>query len=181
MEKFKLISIIAYLVGILFWFVLWKLVIGYEWLKKEPNLHFPLWGGCFVLLINLLLTWFSATPSYEIEIGIYAYVERNGITVAGFGMAIAVFVVLKFKDSFDVLKNSASKKFLQLVFTSFLIVVLGVLPLYWIPQIDGWLTVLRNLKTIPYLYSLFILASAIVIYLHIFKEDKRYEAKDKNE
>ena len=55
-------------------------------------------------------------------------------------------------------------------FISFLIIVLGVLPLYWIPQIDGWLTILRNFKTIPYLYSLFILASAIVLYLHILKD-----------
>ena len=113
----------------------------------------------------------ATTPSYKVEIEIYEYVERNGITVAGFSMAIAVFVVLTFRDQVDNLKRKESKKFLQLVFISFLIIVIGVLPLYWIPQVDGWLTILRNLKTIPFLYSLFILASAIVIYLHILKEE----------
>jgi hypothetical protein len=156
MDEFKIISVVAYSIGLVGWFLIWKFIIGYDWLKKEPLMHIPLWGGVIVLLINIFLTGISSTPSYEIEIGIYNYVEKNGITVAGFSMAIAVFVVLTFKDSINVLRHDESTQFL---------------PLYWIPQVDGWLTVLRNLKTIPFLYSLFTLASAIVIYLHILKKD----------
>ena len=171
MDKFELISIIAYSIGLIFWFILWNVLIGYKYLKESPLMHIPLWGCSLVILANLIFTWLATTPSYKVEIEIYEYVERNGITIAGFAMAIAVFVVLTFRDQVDILKKKESKKFLQLVFISFLIIVVGVLPLYWIPQIDGWLTILRNLKTIPFLYSLFILASAIVIYLHMLKEE----------
>ena len=171
MDLYRYISVVAYLVGLLFWFVIWKAIVGYHWLKKEPLMHVPFWGACFVLLLNMFLAFISDIPTYQVEIGIYSFVETNGITVAGFAMAIAVFVVITFKGSINVLKHKESSKFLQLIFTSFLVVVLGVIPLYWIPQVDGWLTVLRNLKTIPFTYSLFILASAIVIYLHILKED----------
>ena len=79
-----------------------------NWLKKEPLMHIPLWAGALVFAINIFLTWISSTPSYEIEIGIYEFVERNGITVAGFAMAIAVFVVLKFKDTVNMLKHEES-------------------------------------------------------------------------
>lgn len=167
------ISAISYVVGLILWFYVWKHTVGYDWLKKEPGLYFTLVGCSLVLVINIALTLIAETPTYEIEIGIYEYVERNGITIAGFSMGIAVFVVLTFKDSLDILKHPESMKFLQLVFFSFLIVILGVLPLYWIPQVDGWLTVLRNLKTIPYLYSVFLLASAIIVYLHILRKDMK--------
>ena len=175
LDIFEQISIFSYIIGLFLWFIFWKYIIGYNYLKKIPTLHIPFWGFSFVMIINIILTYLSTTPAYDIEIGIYSYVERNSITVATLALGIAVFVVLTFKDQLNMLKHAHSTKFLQLVFISFLIVVLGSLPLYWIPQIDGWLTVLRNLKTIPFLYSLFTLASAIVIYLHILKDELNKE------
>ena len=171
MDIFEQIGIFGYAVGLLFWFIFWKFIVGYDFFKKIPLLHLPFWGFCFVMIINIILTYVATTPTYAVEVGIYSYVERNSITIATFALGIAVFVVLTFKEHFNMLKHVYSTKFLQLVFISFLIVIIGVLPLYWIPQIDGWMTVLRNLKTIPFLYSLFTLASAIVIYLHILKDE----------
>jgi hypothetical protein len=66
-----------------------------------------------------------------------------------------------------------------LVFTAFLLGVIGVLPLYWVPQIYGWLTILRHLKTIPELYSVFILGSAMIIYVDSIKiQDLKNVAKE---
>lgn len=175
MDIYESISIGLYAAGLVFWFPLWKIVMGYSYFKKEPYLYLPFAGCILLFLVNILLTWLGHTPEYEVEIGIYEYVENNGVTVAGFAMAIAVFVVLTFREHVNVLNHPESKKFLELVFYSFLIVLLGVLPLYWIPQTDGWLTVLRNFKTIPYLYSLFILASGIILFIHILNDEYEHE------
>jgi len=161
------ISVIGYSIGLFLWLLLWKYIVGFKWLKKEKTLYLPFIGCLLLLIANIILTWLSKVHSYEIEAGVYDYVEKNAITVASFSMGIAVFVVLKFKPVVDILEHEESVMFLKCVFYSFLIVLLGVLPLYWIPQEIGWIQILRNLKTIPYLFALFILASGIIFYLHI--------------
>jgi hypothetical protein len=103
-------------------------------------------------------------------LGIYSYVERNGITVAGFALGIAVFVVISFKTLVDIMERKEAIKFLQLCFAAFLLVIIGVLPLYWVPQEFGWLTTLRHLKTIPMIYSAFTLGSGIIVFLHVMKD-----------
>ena len=170
MDQYEAISLCFYGGGLLLWPYIWSKIIGFERMKRIPLLQLPFYMCIALFILNLILVYLAETPTYTIEIGIYEYVERNGITVAGFAMAIAVFVVLTFRERVDIMGHPESRKFLELVFFSFLIVVLGVLPLYWIPQLDGWLTVLRNYKTIPYLYSLFILASAIVLYLFMLND-----------
>lgn len=80
-------------------------------LKKEPLMHIPFWGACFAFLLNISLAIISEIPTYQVEIGIYSFVETNGIIIAGFARAIAVFVVITFKDSINVLKHKKSSKF----------------------------------------------------------------------
>lgn len=41
------------------------------------------------------------------------------------------------------------------------------------PPKDYWLTALRHIKTVPYLYSLFILAAAITIFIYETEFNKR--------
>ena len=163
--NFVTLGVAIYAVGLMFWFVFWQWAIGYDRLTKERTLHIALWGGALVFLINMILTSLAEIPEYGVEIGIYSFVEDNAKTVAGFTLGIAVFVVVTFRDTVS-LEREESRKFLQLVLTSFLFSIMGVLPLYWVPQVFGWLTVLRHLKTVPYLYSLFTLAAAMMIYLH---------------
>jgi uncharacterized membrane protein len=114
-----------------------------------------------------------------VEIGIYGFVERNATTVATFTLGIAVFVVLTFEKTESLLDRDESREFLLLVFSSFVLSIVGVLPLYWVPQVFGWLTTLRHLKTVPYTYSLFLLAAAMLIYLHeILGSQKRDQKTD---
>jgi predicted small secreted protein len=167
---FEILEIIIYIVGVVVWFIYWHYLIGFDWLKKERLLHITFWGGTFVLLMNALLTFFSTVPEYSVELGIYSYVERNGITIAGLTLGIAVFVVISFKTLVDILERPEAIKFLKLCFFSFLLIVIGVLPLYWVPQEFGWLTTLRHLKTILMIYAAFTLGSGIIVFLHIMKD-----------
>jgi ABC-type multidrug transport system fused ATPase/permease subunit len=116
-------------------------------------------------------------PEYGIEVGIYGFVERNAITVATFTLGIAVFVVLTFDKTANLLDQDESREFLLLIFSSFVLSLLGVLPLYWVPQVFGWLTTLRHLKTVPYTFSLFILAAAMLIYLAEILAHQRQERR----
>jgi hemerythrin-like metal-binding protein len=165
MNEFKILSILIYIIGLPLWFFLWRQLIGFEWLEKIPKLKITFYGGAFALIVNLILTYFSEIPEYGVELGIYAYVERNAITVAGLSLAIATFIIVTFSRVTTVEQDEKMHIFLTSVFTSFLMGILGVLPLYWVPQIYGWLTILRHLKTIPELYSVFILGSAMIIYI----------------
>jgi hemerythrin-like metal-binding protein len=165
MDQFKIISILIYVIGLPLWVLLWRQLIGFEWLNKIPKLKITFYGGAFALLANMALAYVSEIPEYAIELPLYAYVERNAITVAGLSLAIATFIIVTFSRVSTVEQDEKMHLFLTSVFTSFLMGILGVLPLYWVPQIYGWLTTLRHLKTIPELFSVFILGSAMIIYV----------------
>jgi len=179
MNIFQIISVGIYAVGLILWFHTWKILIGYDWLNIIPKLKITFFGGAFTLFVNMILATISEIPEYGIELGVYAYVERNAITVCGLSLAIATFIIVTFSKVTTVETDEKMTKFLTLVFTAFLLGVLGVLPLYWVPQIYGWLTILRHLKTIPELYSVFILGSAMIIYVDSIKiQDIKAVAKE---
>jgi len=179
MDYYQTISVAIYGIGLVLWFIVWKMLIGYDWINKIPKLRITLFGGAFAILVNLILATIAEIPEYGVELGIYSYVERNAITVAGLSLAIATFIIVTFSRVTTVETDEKMTKFLTLVFTSFLLGVLGVLPLYWVPQIYGWLTILRHLKTIPELYSVFILGSAMIIYVDSIKlQDIKDVAKE---
>jgi hypothetical protein len=159
------IAVIIYGLALPGWLVAWHFLVGYDWLAKRRLLFVALAGGIFVFLANIGLGLLSEIPSYAVELNVYSYVEQNAKTVAGLALAIAVFVLMKFDKEVGRAGGSSRRKFLSLIFWSFLFAVVGCLPLYWMPPVDGWLTVLRHLKTVPFTYSLFILAAAIIVYI----------------
>ena len=170
MNQYDHTAVIIYLVGGFFWVYLWHLLVGFRWLKDKPLLHVPFFGGIFVFGINSLLSLLTTVPDYDIELKLYPYVEENAKTVASLSLAIAIFVFFKLEKSEKGLNSQISRKFLSLILWSFLLAVIGCLPLYWVPPIEGWLTVLRHLKTVPFTYSIFILSSSIILFI--------YEAND---
>jgi hypothetical protein len=169
---FKNLAILIYTIGLILWFFVWKGLVGYKWLKIERLMYLPFLGGVFAFVVNIILAYYAAIPEYGVEIGIYGFVESNAKTIATFTLGIAVFVVVTFNKEVNILDQEESRQFLTLVFSSFLMSVVGVLPLYWVPQNFGWLTTLRHLKTVPYLYSLFIFAAAMAIYIYEVKKEK---------
>jgi len=169
---FHNLAIGIYFLGLVLWFFVWRGLVGYDWLKKEKLMLMPFIGGAFALIVNMMFAYYAEIPEYSVEIGIYGFVESNAKTIATFTLGIAVFVVVTFEKTVNILDQNESRHFLQLVFSSFLLSVVGVLPLYWVPQNYGWLTTLRHLKTVPYLYSLFIFAAAMVIYIYEIKKEK---------
>ena len=170
------IALFLYLFGTALWLYLWHLMIGYKLIQEKKMLYISFVGPIVNFLINIVLACYTRIPDYETELNIYLYVERNATTIAGLALAISIFVVLKFGKDTPTFINPSTKIFLFLNFWAFLYAVIGCLPLYWIPPVKGALTVLRHIKTVPYTYSLFTLAGAIIIFLYQIKE----EIPDKN-
>ena len=169
--NYTYLAVAIYLVGIPGWVLVWRKVVGgREWFREVPYLYVPFWGAIMVLLVNAALSSIAEIPEYGVEIGIYGFVEGNAKSVAAFSLGIAIFVVVTFEKFSDILDQEESKKFIIMLFSSFLFSVIGVLPLYWVPQIFGWLTTLRHLKTVPYTYSVFIFAAAMIFYIHEVRE-----------
>ena len=165
MTAFDRAAMIIYSIGCLGWFYLWHKLIGPGWLSEKRALYIAYFGAVFVFLVNIILSFYGKTPDYATELAIYPYVEQNAKTIAGLSLAIAIFVFFKYNQEDKILESSSSRKFIFLIFCSFLFSVVGCLPLYWIPPIDGWLTVLRHIKTVPFTYSVFFLAAAIIIFI----------------
>lgn len=163
-------AIFIYGSGLFLWIYLWAKMIGYTFLQEKKLLYIAFLGPIINFLINIVLSFYTKIPTYETELNIYLYVETNATTVAGLSLAIAIFVVLKFNsDTKPVTDNPLSKMFLFLIFWAFLYAIVGCLPLYWIPPVSGGLTILRHIKTVPYTYSLFTLAAAIILFCYQIK------------
>ena len=161
---YVLVSSIAYIVGLIGWLILWNYIPGYRWLKREKLMYIPFILCLVTFLINLYLVSIAQIPIYGGEITI---LEGNAKAIAGFSLGITAFVILTFKAKMNILEMKEAEVFLKLIFVSFLFIVLGVLPLYWGPQTDEYLGMLRHLKMVPYLYSVYLFASGIMVFLHI--------------
>jgi hypothetical protein len=164
-------ALLIYFLAVPGWLIVWHALVGWEWLLRYRLLLVAFGGALFVFLANIALAFAAATPSYDTELGVYSYVENNAKTVAEFSLAIAIFVLVQFDKKTAVIEPRAARKFLSLIFWSFLFAVVGCLPLYWMPPVASWLITLRHLKTVPFTYSLFILASAIVIFIRETNKD----------
>ena len=166
MHKSSIIALVVYSIGLFGWYGVWHYLIGFSLLKKIRLLYFPFWGAQFVFAVNIILAFFSVDHDYATELQLYPYVENNAKTIAGMSLAIAVFWVFVTNDRVLDKAHILVKLFLWLLFWAFLISVIGTLPHYWVPPGDQWLTTLRHIKSVPYFYSLFVLASALIVFLY---------------
>jgi len=160
------IAFMAYLVGLAGWYGVWHYLLGFSILKRMKLLLLPFLGAQFVFGVNMVLAFFTESCDYTTELALYQYVEANATTVGGMSLAIAVFWVFASRGNMLEEADPLVKMFLWLLFWSFLFSVLGVLPLYWCPPGGYWLMTLRHIKTVPFLYGLFTLASALVVFMY---------------
>ncbi|ROQ24204.1 hypothetical protein [Gallaecimonas pentaromativorans] len=160
------IAITVYSLGLLGWYGLWHALVGYPLLAKLKYLRIPFWGAQFVFVANVVLGYYTPEIDYQTELALYPYVEANATTVASMSLAIAVFWVFVSKDKPLEEAGSLVKIFLWLLLWSFLISVMGALPLYWVPPGGYWLMTLRHLKCLPFFYSLFLLSSALIVFMY---------------
>ncbi|WP_115720243.1 hypothetical protein [Gallaecimonas mangrovi] len=166
MDPAAYIAITIYSLGLIGWYLLWHALVGLPLLNKLRYLHIPFWGAQFVFIANIVLGAFAPHIDYQTELQLYPYVETNSTTVAGMTLAIAVFWVFVSKNKPLEETGSLVKIFLWLLLWSFLIAVMGTLPLYWVPPGGYWLMCLRHLKSVPFFYSLFLLSSALIVFMY---------------
>jgi hemerythrin-like metal-binding protein len=174
-DEFKIASILIYILALPLWVLLWWKLIGFGWFKKIPYLQVTFYGALAVLAINLFLAYLAEIPEYDTETGLYTYVETNAITVAGLALVIATLSIVTLSRGSSIDQDRRMNLFIKCIFTAFLLGILGVLPLYWVPQVYGWLTLLRHIKTVPEIFSVFLLGSAMLVYLSMVKV---HELKD---
>ena len=117
-------------------------------------------------MVNIILSFYATINEYSQELTLLSYVEANAKTVATLSFAIALFVVLGIKNQKLSESDPCTKLFLWLIFWAFLFSVIGTLPLYWMPAQKYWLTALRHVKSVPFFYSLFILGTAIIVFMY---------------
>jgi hypothetical protein len=177
METVVLVTLAVYVAGLLGWYAIWHLLVGYPTLSKMKLLHLPFWGAQMVFVVNIVLAFFSVANDYNTELALYPYVESNAKTVAGMSLAIAVFWVFASRDKVLQQASALVKVFLWLLFWAFLTSVVGTLPLYWVPPGDYWLTTLRHIKSVPFFYSLFLLASALVVFMYELRYKREFIAE----
>lgn len=173
MEHFKYLDFAIYFIGLFLWIVLWYFLVGFKQLSKNKFLNIPFISAILAFTINIFLALFASLTTYEVELSIYSYVENNARIIAQLALAIVLFVVLAFKRLGGSLADQTKKKFVVLILWSFLFSLLGCLPLYWVPPDPLWLAILRHLKTLPYMYSLFLLSTAIVVFIYELKKSKK--------
>ena len=160
-----LIGVLVYAAAALLWLWFWRRLIAPPTLPRVKLLAISFWGALLVFAANIGLACFSVQSSYESELSRYAYVENNATAIAGFALAIAIFVNTEFRRRDVLIRSGHSERFLKLLLWAFLLSAIGCLPLYWIPPRPGWLTLLMHLKTVPFTYAVFTLASAIIIFI----------------
>jgi len=167
------LALYIYSFGTVLWLYLWHKMVGYKLIQGKKLLYIAFIGPIVNFILNIILACYAKIPDYETELDIYLYVEKNATTIAGLALAISIFVVLKFNQDIQLITKPSTKMFLLLNFWAFLYAVIGCLPLYWMPPVQGALTVLRHIKTVPYTYSLFTLAGAIMIFVYQIKEGNK--------
>ncbi len=164
MDGFVIFSFIIYLLGIVGWLFIWKIYDGYKLMKEKKALIFIFVMTFIIFITNALLVLVSPIPPFDVELKIYEYVEVNARVLATMSLAIAVFAhysLSPIKQSFELINY-----FLFYSMFGFVTIMLGVFPLYWMPAIDGWLTILRHIKTVFYTYSLISITSAIIVFIY---------------
>jgi hypothetical protein len=166
METHGYLAFGIYFLGLIGWYAVWHFLLSFSILKKLKLLNLTFWGAQFVFIVNMFLAYFAVYIDYSTELQLYPYVENNAKTVAVMSLAIAVFWVFVSKGEKLDQAHDLVKIFLWLIFWAFLFSVVGTLPLYWVPPGDYWLTTLRHIKSVPYFYALFLLASAIIVFLY---------------
>ncbi len=183
MNGFVILSFVIYLLGILGWLFIWKVYDGYKLMKEKKALIFIFVMTLIILITNALLVLVSPIPPFDIELKIYEYVEVNARVLATMSLAIAVFAhysLNPIKQSFELVHY-----FLFYSMFGFVTIMIGVFPLYWMPAIDGWLTILRHIKTVFYTYSLVSITSAIIVFIYTIidmfskKSNNQIEAEKK--
>lgn len=98
MSTSSIIAIYIYSIGLVGWYIVWYLIVGFKLLQKIKLLYFPFLAAQFVFIMNIWLAIYSIDANYEIELSLYSYVESNGKSVAGMSLAIAVFWGFVSKD-----------------------------------------------------------------------------------
>lgn len=155
----------GYISGILVWAGLVAVLYSVEMVGDYPTVVIAVIGAPFALAVNTLLWHLSAaTADFEVEI------ERSGkmATYSSYVISAVVGTLLAaaaIPGSTDIGSPPPEFAIFQSLALAFALV--GVLTPYWIPNGNSsWLTVLRHIKTIFLVYSIFLFLTGVLIMVY---------------
>lgn len=160
MEKEKKIVILIYSVGI----ILYGILLYYLILRKY--ISFPIFiialGTILVLILNMVFSSSNTNQTYDTELSIYEYVEKNASTIAIVAIAIVLLITLYDKEERD---NFKVELFTKIIIVSFIFAV-SILIIVWVPFGNGnYLRYLRDVKTCLLTFSLSFLIIGMIFFI----------------
>jgi len=162
---------LIYAIGMGLWLVAWHFAGGFTATKKNKFLWVPFFFVLFVLMMQIIL-WYSRVQvtNFAIEQSLVKVVETNSqkLIQAIIGTLIIASILSSLKGT-----SILSHDFLVFESLALIFVVVGVLPIYWIPSEKlEWLFLLRHFKTVPYVYCIgFFLAGVLVLLQDLFSSN----------
>jgi len=161
-----------YVAGILGWIGIWFAVGGPTAMRKNRFLWVPFLFCIAILAFEILLSYGRLqTVNFDVEQGLLQVLESNSqkLIQAILGSLIIAPVLMTLRGD-----KPISREFLVFQSLALIFIVVGVLPVYWIPfdQLD-WLFTLRHLKTIPYTYCICFFLSGVLVLLQELTEGSK--------
>jgi glucan phosphoethanolaminetransferase (alkaline phosphatase superfamily) len=150
----------VYLIGIVLWILFFYYMNGFTIMKNDKtyiiSIIFIL--GILFLLLNYWFTRREILQDYATEVGIYSYVEKNAAIALGVPLGIAILISFVAKD------EKVQKQSIAFALVGFLILLLGVLTIIWMPTQDTkYINGLKHIKTVPLMIGTLSIAIAMAI------------------
>jgi len=153
-----------YVAGILGWIGIWFAIGGPAAMHRNKFLWAPFLFCIAILAFEILLSYGRLqVVNFEVEQSLLQVLETNSqkLIQAILGSLIIAPVLTTLRGN-----RPISREFLIYQSLALIFIVVGVLPVYWIPfdQLD-WLFTLRHFKTIPYTYCICFFLSGVLVLL----------------
>jgi len=169
-EIARYIVVVIYGIGIILWIAGWYLLGLSDKFSSDSLFLIPFFLCILIMCLNLVIWMFSPKykDDYKTEVRVAEFVDRDASYIV-LAISVVILLVKSISQGDQQTIPILLKDFYIFHFLALAFLIIGVLPLYWIPSDKiSWLIILRHIKTVPYSYavSLF-LAGLISLFLWI--------------
>lgn len=160
-DRYKMVVI--YGIGIFLWIAGWYLFGWSDKFSSDSLFLIPFFLCILIMCLNLLI-WMlypKYKHGYETELRVAEFVDRDASYIV---LAISVVIlVVKSISQGDQQTIPILRDFYIFQFMALASLIIGVLPLYWIPPDKiSWLIILRHIKTVPYSYAVSLFLAGLI-------------------
>ena len=159
--KYKMVVI--YGIGIILWIAGWYLFGLSDKFSSDSLFLIPFFLCILIMCLNLLIWMFSSKykGNYKTELRVAGFVDRDASYII-LAISVVILVVQSISQG-DQQTIPILRDFYIFQFLALASLIIGVLPLYWIPSDKiSWLIILRHIKTVPYSYAVSLFLAGLI-------------------